>query len=65
MSSETVKANNGMTGVITSGTSLSVALLSWSFAVATTLSPAIPVVGVIVTIGGLTYGAITDAVNDN
>lgn len=65
ISSETVKANNGMTGVITSGTSLSVALLSWSFAVATTLSPAIPVIGVIVAIGGLTFGAITNAVNES
>ena len=65
ISAETVKAANGMTGVISSGASMSVALLSWSFAVATTLNPALPIIGVLVAVGGLTYGAITNAINES
>lgn len=63
IAAETVKASNGMSGVATSGASLSFALLSYGFAVATTLNPAIPVIGIAVAIGGITYGAITNAIN--
>lgn len=64
ISAETVKSSNGMTGVITSGGSMSFALLSWSFAAATSLNPAAPIIGVALAIGGLTYGAITNAINE-
>jgi hypothetical protein len=63
IAAETQKADGGMSGVTTSGASLSFALLSYGFAVATTLNPAVPVVGIIVAIGGITYGAIVNAIN--
>jgi hypothetical protein len=63
IASETEKASHGMTGVATSGGSLSFALLSYGFAVATTLNPAIPIVSMVIAIGGLTYGAIVNAIN--
>ncbi|RYY38756.1 MAG: hypothetical protein EOO08_13145 [Chitinophagaceae bacterium] len=63
ISAETEKASQGMSGVATSGASLSFALLSWSFAVATAASPAFPFIGIAVAVGGLTYGAIVNAIN--
>ncbi len=64
ISGETVLANGGMTGVISSGASLSVALLSYAYVATTVLSPAIPIAGIIVAVGGLTYGAISNAINE-
>ena len=66
ISSETEKASNGMTSVITSGASLSFGLLSFSYAVAagTVIGPVGVVLGVVIAIGGLTIGAITNAINE-
>jgi hypothetical protein len=66
ISSETVKASNGMTSVITSGASLSFGLLSFSYAVAagSVIGPVGVVLGVVIAIGGLTIGAITNAINE-
>ncbi|RYY90164.1 MAG: hypothetical protein EOO15_03715 [Chitinophagaceae bacterium] len=63
ISAETEKASQGMSGVATSGASLSFALLSWGFAIATAASPAFPFIGIAVAVGGLTYGAIVNAIN--
>ncbi|PWN57955.1 hypothetical protein C1634_025215 [Chryseobacterium viscerum] len=62
---ETEKASHGMIGVATSGGSLSFALLSYGFTVATTVNPAIPVVSMVVAVGGLTYAAIVNAINSS
>ena len=66
ISSETVKASNGMTSVMTSGASLSVAMLSFAYTVAVggVVGPVGLVAGVVVAIGGLTIGAITNAINE-
>lgn len=66
ISSETVKASNGMTSVISSGASLSVGLLSFSYAAAvgSVIGPVGVVLGVVVAVGGLTIGAITNAINE-
>jgi Bacillus haemolytic enterotoxin (HBL) len=66
ISSETVKASNGMTSVITSGASLSVAMLSFAYTVAVggVVGPIGLIAGVVVAVGGLTIGAITNAINE-
>lgn len=66
ISSETANASNGMTGVITSGGSLAFGLLSFAYAAAagSVINPVGVVIGVVVAIGGLTIGAITNAINE-